>query len=290
MSSPNVACAAAALAALALQGCALYYEPLDERERRQAYLAQVDHNPPEFRALCDARAGARLTRAVPAGGVTLAIFDWPEDQDLLFLWGASFVEITDPRVRTFDVGPVKAPADASLPYRVRLAPDGDPRCKAGNAERDEAIRTGQLRRGDPNWERTLNGRDWTYRDAPHQEEAAYYRGQCLVAVDATDDAAFLAPARFELVQRSVYTGGDFYHPPFRAGAFDLHTQETSRRLVDRETNEVLAEEASFELWSVDSFWGGAMDLQIRLNQCDGAERGRPTDWDTFRPFVTPARE
>lgn len=295
MSRANIACASAALAALAfaLQGCALFYEPPDERERRLAYMAQVDHNPPEFQALCDARAGARLTRAVPAGGIALAVFDWPEDQDLLFLWGASFLEITDPQARTTYVGSVTAPADVSTPYRVRLAPDGDPRCKAGNADRDEAVRSGELRRNDPQWERALiqSGRLGIYLAAPHQAEAAYYRGQCLVVVDETDDAAFHAPARFELVRPPYPWSPRTPHPPFRAGAFDLRTLENSRRLVDRETNEVLAEEEAFGLWSVDLFWGGSSgDIPIGLNHCDGAERGRPTDWYALRPFATPARQ
>jgi hypothetical protein len=178
---------------------------------------------------------------------------------------------------------VTAPADASVPFRVRLLPDSDPRCGPGNSQRDAAIVAGRRRGEEARWSR--NGLRWPYANARHQTDAAYYRGQCLAAVDAGDAAAFHAPARYKLVRNQVS------YPPFRAGAVDVLMGESWRRLVDRETNEVVAEEASFWLSSVDTFANYmGQRFAAGVNQCDGAERGRPTALGAIRPFAPPTRE
>ncbi len=288
------------------------FYPFSQRVSFHTASAQVNRNPPEFQGLCEARAGARLIRAVPAGGIATAFFTWPEDQDLLFLWGAPFVEITNPHRSALGAGrvpgeralgagvnhwnlgmdgptlrpdPVTAPADASIPFRVKLLPDSDPRCRPGNAQRDAAIVAGRRRGEERRWNH--DGLAWPFANARHQTDAAYYRGQCLAAVDATDDAVFHAPARYELVANQIS------HPPFSAGAVDVRMGESLRRLVDRQTKEVLAEEASFNLVSVETFptYNGRYSFPASLNQCDGAERGRPTAIYALRPFAAaPTRE
>jgi hypothetical protein len=281
----------AAAALLGLVSCT----PQTEIERERAYMAQVDRNPAEFQAACDARAGARLVHPAAPGGIATTYFRWPEDQDLLFLWGASFVEINSPH-RTLGAeqapnsGPLgleglmtpaellRAPADASSPFRVRLLPDGDPRCTAGNSQRDTAIAAGRRPGEQARWER--NGLHWPYTDARHQTEAAYYRGQCLAVVDATDAAAFHAPAAYEIVS------DQFSHPPFRAGAVEVRMRESWRRLVNAQTKDVLAEQTEVDLSSVDEFANYMGNrFAAHLNRCTGAERGRPTALYALRPFT-----
>jgi len=77
---------------------------------------------------------------------------------------------------------------------------------------------------------------------------------------------------------------------FRAGDVGVRMSERWRRLVDRETNEILAEQASFWLSSVDRFASRVAAFPIGLNQCDGAERGRPTASYALRPFAAPMLE
>jgi hypothetical protein len=295
MPKSKIAIAAAALVAVA---CCT---PQAEVERERVLRSQADSNPAEFQAVCDARAGARLIRAAPTGGVAVRDFDWPEDQDLLFAWGAPFVEITAPGGRSIGMGsstnpgeqgplqghlpaagaptaiPLTAPADALAPFRVRLLPDSDARCAPGNSQRDAALSMAHRSR-----------LPFPYERARRLTDAAYYGGQCLATVEASDGAAFHAPAQYEMVGSRYEPGIE--GPRFHAGSVDVYIFEWSRRLIDRETHEVIAEEAWFALNSADRFANYMGETSAaRLNRCDGSEGSRPTSIFALRPFAPPSQ-
>ncbi len=92
-----------------------------EAERRDAYLADVDRNPPAFREMCAREAGLVASGPVPAGGVFLP----PPAQSLAsavpwLLAGASFVDVHEARVPPYEV-------DQRAPYTRFERPDFDAR-------------------------------------------------------------------------------------------------------------------------------------------------------------------